>query len=153
MSMYPWYSIQNTRHKTLIRTTRCDATVQKGARFHPTIGSVTPNGFIIGHPELRPRCSEIQSLTSSSTEVRDKGYSSSTDTENTPRQRLLSFSYPDPGVEVLLCNLLCNLLCFLYSHTHAFFLASPCKIACAANFPSVVSSESFTDGWSAPFPH
>jgi hypothetical protein len=37
--------------ETLIRTIRCDATAGRGARFHPTIGSVTPDGFITGHPQ------------------------------------------------------------------------------------------------------
>jgi hypothetical protein len=36
--------------KTLIRTIRHNATAERGARFHPTIGSVTPDGFITGHP-------------------------------------------------------------------------------------------------------
>jgi hypothetical protein len=36
--------------ETLIRTIRRDATAERGAHFHPTIGSVTPNGFITGHP-------------------------------------------------------------------------------------------------------
>jgi hypothetical protein len=79
--MYSSYSIQNTRHKTLIISTRRDATAERGARFHPTVGSVTPNGFTTSHPRARPRCFEIQSPTSSSTEVKDEGYSPSPDTE------------------------------------------------------------------------
>jgi hypothetical protein len=50
--------------KTLIRTRRRDATVERGACFHPTIGSVTPNRFTTGHPRARPRCSEIESFLS-----------------------------------------------------------------------------------------
>jgi hypothetical protein len=48
--------------KTLIRTRRRDATTERGARFHPTIGSVTPNVFTTGHPRARPRCSERESF-------------------------------------------------------------------------------------------
>jgi hypothetical protein len=44
--------------KTLIRTRRRDVTAERGACFHPTIGSVTPNRFTTGHPRARPRCSE-----------------------------------------------------------------------------------------------
>jgi hypothetical protein len=42
-----WHQLQIT----LIRNnTRGDATAERGARFHPTIGSVTPNGFTTSHP-------------------------------------------------------------------------------------------------------
>jgi hypothetical protein len=81
MSMHPGYSIQNARHKKLIRSTRRDATAERGACFHPTIGSVTPNGFTTSHPRGRPRCFEIQSPTSSSTKFKDEGYSPSPDTK------------------------------------------------------------------------
>jgi hypothetical protein len=56
MSMRPGYSIQDTRYKHLSENTRCDATAERGARFHPTVGSVTPNGFTTSHPRARPRC-------------------------------------------------------------------------------------------------
>ena len=78
MSMF---LIQNTRHKTLIKSTRCDVTADRGAHFHPTVGSVTPNRFTTSHPRPRPRCFEIQSPTSNSTKVKDEGYSLSPDTE------------------------------------------------------------------------
>jgi hypothetical protein len=35
---------------TLIRKTPGDATAERGARFHPTVGSTTPNGFTTSHP-------------------------------------------------------------------------------------------------------
>jgi hypothetical protein len=41
---------------TLIRNFGRDANAERGARFHPTIGSVTPNGFTTSHPRARPRC-------------------------------------------------------------------------------------------------
>jgi hypothetical protein len=41
---------------TLIRKTPGDATAERGARFHPTVGSATPNGFTTSHPRARPRC-------------------------------------------------------------------------------------------------
>ena len=31
-------------------------TAERGARFHPTVGSMTPNGFTTSHPWARPRC-------------------------------------------------------------------------------------------------
>jgi hypothetical protein len=55
MSMHPGYSIQNTRHKHLSETPGV-TTAERGARFHPTVGSVTPNGFTTSHPRARPRC-------------------------------------------------------------------------------------------------
>jgi hypothetical protein len=67
--------------KTLIRTKRRDATVERGAPFHPTISFVTPNGFTIGHPRARPRCFEIESFILVSAKVRDKGYSPSLNTK------------------------------------------------------------------------
>jgi hypothetical protein len=56
-----------------------DATAERGARFHPIVGSVTPNEFTTSHPRARPRCYVIQSLTSISMEVKDEGYSPSPD--------------------------------------------------------------------------
>ena len=38
----------------LIKKTLGDATAERGARFHPTIGSETPNGFTTSHPQARP---------------------------------------------------------------------------------------------------
>jgi hypothetical protein len=50
-------------------------TAERVARFHPTVGSVTSDRFTTSHPRARPRCFKIQSPTSSSTKVKDKGYS------------------------------------------------------------------------------
>jgi hypothetical protein len=37
--------------KTLIRNiSAMEATAERGARFHPTVGVVTPNGFTTSHP-------------------------------------------------------------------------------------------------------
>jgi hypothetical protein len=52
-------------------------TVEMGDRFHPTVGSVTPNGFTTSHPRARPGCFEVQSPTCISTEIKDEGYSPS----------------------------------------------------------------------------
>jgi hypothetical protein len=71
-------------------------TAERGAHFHPTIGSVTPMDLSLATPKLKPRCFENQSLTSSSTEVRDEGYSPSPNTEidrdggYSPSHRLIS---------------------------------------------------------------
>jgi hypothetical protein len=40
------YKMKNTYQKN----TRSDATAERGARFHPTVGSTTPNGFTTSHP-------------------------------------------------------------------------------------------------------
>jgi hypothetical protein len=50
MSMRPGYSIQDTRYKNLSENTMCEATAERGAHFHPTVGSVTPNRFTTSHP-------------------------------------------------------------------------------------------------------
>jgi hypothetical protein len=62
---------------TYQKNTRCNATAERGARFHPTVGSATPNGFTTSHPRARPRGFETQSPTSRSSEVKDEGYSPS----------------------------------------------------------------------------
>jgi hypothetical protein len=60
--------------KILIRTGKCGVTAERGVRFLPTIGTVTPDGFTIGHPKLdHDALREILSLCS--TTVRDEGYS------------------------------------------------------------------------------
>jgi hypothetical protein len=51
-------------------------------------------------PELKPRCFEIQSLTSSSTEVRDEGYSPSPNTEIDKDE---GYS-PSPGSISIFCD-------------------------------------------------
>jgi hypothetical protein len=60
--IHPLFHFNAQSMKTLIRTRRRDATAERGACFHPTIGSVTPNGFTTGHPRARPRCSERESF-------------------------------------------------------------------------------------------
>jgi hypothetical protein len=45
------YIFQDARGKTLIRdNTRGQATAERGARFHPTVGLATPSGFTTSHP-------------------------------------------------------------------------------------------------------
>jgi hypothetical protein len=41
------FHIQDEKH--LSENTRSDATAERGARFHPTVGSMTPNRFITSH--------------------------------------------------------------------------------------------------------
>jgi hypothetical protein len=53
---------QCTKYENTYQNQRRDATAERGVCFHPTIGSVTPNGFTTGHPRARPRCSEIESF-------------------------------------------------------------------------------------------
>jgi hypothetical protein len=124
MSMHPGYSIQNTRHKHLSENTRCDATAERGARFHPTVGSVTPNGFTTSHPRARPRCLRFSLLLPAQRKSRTKvtllllcselpvfpEFSSSL-----PRSLSRVFSLSPPPTLP--------------------FLPFLCKIACGANFP------------------
>jgi hypothetical protein len=45
------YIFQDASGKTLIRNnTRGQATTERGARFHPTVGLVTPSRFTTSHP-------------------------------------------------------------------------------------------------------
>jgi hypothetical protein len=58
--------------KILIRTGKCEATVERGTYFLQTIGTTTPTGFTTIHPELdHDALRGILSLCS--TTVRDKG--------------------------------------------------------------------------------
>jgi hypothetical protein len=41
--------MQDVKHLSEI-TPGVIATAERGARFHPTVGSVTPNGFTTSHP-------------------------------------------------------------------------------------------------------
>jgi hypothetical protein len=55
MSIYihiPVYEFQDAiyiKHLSEI-TPEVGATTERGARFHPTVGSATPNGFTTSHP-------------------------------------------------------------------------------------------------------
>jgi hypothetical protein len=133
-------------------------------------------------PELRPRCFEIQSLSSSSTKVRDEGYSPSPNTEidgdegyspspdseidgdegYSPSPGSVSIFWDQnslplfsvlPWTRELRLSSLHSSQVFLYPHHHASFLAFLNKIVCGSNSQSVVRSGSLTDGRSAPSPH
>jgi hypothetical protein len=112
---------------TYQKNTRYDATAKRGARFHPTVGSATPNGFTTSHPRARPRGFETQSPTSHSSKVKDKGYSPS------PLLKthciFQSSSSSPSAIPVALPS------------PHTSFLALSCKVACGANSPTVVRSE------------
>jgi hypothetical protein len=124
---------------TLIRKTPGDATAERGARFHPTVGSATPNGFTTSHPRARPRCLRlsVSVLQRSRTKV----------------------------TLLLLCY---HSLCILFQSSSDLFLRSlprvppstpfTClffsgEVACGTNFPAVVRSEASTDGRFTPIPH
>jgi hypothetical protein len=52
--IYIYIYIQDARGKTLIRNnTRGQATAERGGRFHPTVGLVTPSGFTTSHPRAK----------------------------------------------------------------------------------------------------
>ena len=124
MSMRPGYSIRNTRYKTLIRSTRRDATAERGAHFHPTVGSVTPNGFTTSHPRARPRCLRFNLLLPSQWKSRMK-------------VTLLLLCSELPRISrvppVFLPWSLSRVFSSLFPH--ASFLAFFCKIACGVNSP------------------
>ena len=116
--------------------------------------------------ELKPRCFEIQSLTSISLKVSDEGYLPS---PNTKIDKDEGYS-PSPESVSLLCdpnslfslNPSLDLRFFalvsaffaspLYPH-HTSFLAFLNKIVCGSNSQSMVRFGSLTDGQSAPSPH
>jgi hypothetical protein len=117
-------------------------------------------------PELRPRCSEIQSLTSISTEVRDEGYSPSPHTgigkdegysplpvsvSLFPVIRTCLFTFnPSSDPRALLPSLHSSQA--LSAHTTLPFLPSSARLCGARIPPSVVRSGSLTGGQSAPIP-
>jgi hypothetical protein len=123
-------------------------TVEEGARFHPTVGSTTPNGFTTSHPRARPRCFETQSLTSRSSEVQDEGYSPSP-LLMTPCifPEFLWFSFRDS----------CHACVCLYaplSPPPPSTLLSSYEVACGMKFPVRWSGlRDSMDGWFAPSPH
>jgi hypothetical protein len=53
--------MQDVKHLSEI-TPNVIATAERGARFHPTVGSTTPTDLPLATPELRPRCCETESL-------------------------------------------------------------------------------------------
>jgi hypothetical protein len=127
---------------TLIRNFRRDANAERGARFHPTVGSVIPTGFTTSHPRARPRCFETQSPTSSSMEVKDEGYSPS------PLfMTLCIFGVP----LVLLPRFLSHALSLPPPPSTLLSLPFSCRLRVARISLSVVRSESFY-GW-AVRPH
>jgi hypothetical protein len=48
--------------KILIRTGKCEAIVERGVYFLPTIGTVNPDGFTTSHPQARSWFSERDSF-------------------------------------------------------------------------------------------
>jgi hypothetical protein len=130
MSMHPLYLIQDARYKHLLENiTKCGTTAERGSCFPPTVGSVTPNGFITSHPRGRPRCFETQSLTSRLSEVKDEFYSPSS---------LLMTHY------IFLSSSSSPSAIFLSPPPpHTAFLAFSSKVVCGANSPTVVRFEGF----------
>jgi hypothetical protein len=49
MSEYIYFKMPKEKHLSESNT-RGYATAERGARFHPTVGSTTPSGFTTGHP-------------------------------------------------------------------------------------------------------
>jgi hypothetical protein len=88
-----------------------EATAERGARFHPTVGVVTPNGFTTSHPRAETTMSETcVSLSASAQERRLQSlplcdHSLCIELQSSPRVRPLSnrFShtpYPLPRLRV-----------------------------------------------------
>jgi hypothetical protein len=117
-------------------------TAERGARFHPTIGSVIPIGFSTSHPRAGPRCFETQYSTSHSLEVEDEGYSPSPLLMNHCIFR--SSSGSPSAIPVTRAP---------YSPFHNYFLAFFCEVVCGMNFPVRWSSlRASMDGRFTPIP-
>jgi hypothetical protein len=125
--------------------------LKRGAHFHPTIGSVTPNGFMIGHPlSLSHDALRFNLLLLSQQKLgrkvtlllpiqkidQDKGYSPSPSSiSNFYDQNSFFFLQSFLGLESFLSH-----LCIFFLHRspsvhHALFLSSLDKIACGVNPP------------------
>jgi hypothetical protein len=145
MSMHPGYSIQDTRYKHLSENTRCDATAERGARFHPTVGSVTPNGFTTSHPRARPRCLRFSLLLPAQRKSRTKVTLLLLCSELPVFPEFLQFSSAIPVARVLLS---------LPPLTTLPLLPFLCKIVCGVNFPIRGQVwELLRMGGSPPSPH
>jgi hypothetical protein len=46
--------VQQINMENTYQIRQCEVTTRRSAHFHPTIGSVTPNGFTTSHPRARP---------------------------------------------------------------------------------------------------
>jgi hypothetical protein len=131
---------------TLIRNSGRDANAERGARFHPTVGSVTPNGFTTSHPRARPRCLRFNFLLPAQRKSRTK-----------VTLLLLCSELPVfPGVSPVLPRDPCRVHSPLFSPplTTLPLLPFLCKIACGANFPIRGQVwELLQMGGSPPSPH
>jgi hypothetical protein len=131
---------------TYQKNTRCNATAERGARFHPTVGSATPKGFTTSHPRARPRCFETQSLTSRSSEVQDEGYSPS------PLLITLCISRSSSGSPFCDSCHVCVSVCSPLPPPST--LLSSYEVACGTKFPVRWSGlRASMDGRFAPSPH
>ena len=141
--MHPRYSIQDTRYKHLLENTRCDATAERGARFHPTVGSVTPNGFTTSHPRARTRGLRFNFLLLAQRKSRMKVILLLLCSELPVFPEFFKFSLAIPDAFSLFSHLTTlPLLSFLY------------KIACGTNFPIHGQFwEMLRMGGSTPSPH
>jgi hypothetical protein len=50
MSVYIYFNMHKEKHLSESNT-KGYATAERGASFHPTVGSVTPNVFTTSHPQ------------------------------------------------------------------------------------------------------
>jgi hypothetical protein len=140
MSMRPGYSIQDKIYKHLSENTRCEVTTERGARFHPTVGSMTPNGFTTSHPRARPRCLRFNLLLPTQRKSRTNVTLLLLFSELPVFPEILQFSSTIPVVHVL-----------PHPFSHMSFLAFS-TIFCVAQIPPyVVRSGSFYE-W-AVLPH
>jgi hypothetical protein len=117
---------------TLIRNTRRDVTAERGARFHPTIGSVTPDGFTTSHPRAKPRCLRFSLLLPAQRKSRMKVTLLFLCSELPIFPEFLRFFFRDP------CR-----ACFLLSLPTLPFFPFSARLRVARIPPSVVRSESF----------
>jgi hypothetical protein len=127
---------------TLIRNSGRDANAERGARFHPTVGSVTPNGFTTSHPRARPRCLRFSLLLPAQRKSRTKVTLLLLCSELPVFPELLQFSSAIPVARVLSS---------LPYHTSS--LAFSLQDCMWREFPHPWSGlGAVTDGWFTPIP-
>jgi hypothetical protein len=130
---------------TLIRNSRRDANAERGARFHPTVGSVTPNRFTTSHPRARPRCLRFNFLLPAQRKTRTKVTLLLLCSELPVFPEFLQFF---PAIPVA------RVLSLLPPLTTLPLLPFLCKIACGVNFPIRGQVwELLRMGGSPPSPH
>jgi hypothetical protein len=135
------YEFQDTRYNTYQKNIRGDATAERGSHFHPTIGSVNPNGFKTSHPRARDH--DVARLSLYLLVTKNEGYSPSSPLS-------LTLYFPD-FFFLFFFPSLTSAPPPLIAHSSCLFFFG--EVACGTIFLTVVRSEDSMDGWFTPIPH